>query len=483
MLRPYIEVFFFSLFFFISANRRGRGSSRDPPGGFPRFPSFPPRSLLSATSLFRRLALLPRTSRSSRGGARVVSARRRPRHRGARGGGPAGRVARGPRVPAPAPAAHQRVPADGRGARPEGARGARGDARRAPRGDGRDVPGGDRHRRRRGAAVGGPAAPPAPDAGDDRVRLRLQLRLRVSGVPRRRAARRVSQGTRHGARRAGGVAAGHARDRALARERHRRAPRDGRARPVLPARHGGHRRQDALVVALFALNVEFGVGEPRLSPGSTAKETNVFAKETNVFEDTASVSRALLAPAVSVAAAVASGLALGAALGRAARPRFLFFAVDGAAEAAEAGNPHSPSRSGRCARRRWHSWPVARSRSRRARASSPFCCAWWRARRAPTESTPAARAARDVARGDRRAHAGGQPGLLHRGGELRSLRPSVRGHERVSRRDRAVRSEAVRAVPRRGGGARRAALRRGDRRRRGDPSSTTPRWPRRYGWR
>ena len=37
--------------------------------------------------------------------------------------------------------------------------------------------------------------------------------------------------------------------------------------------------KDALVVALFALNVEFAAGEPRLSPGSTAKETNVFAKE------------------------------------------------------------------------------------------------------------------------------------------------------------------------------------------------------------
>ena len=45
----------------------------------------------------------------------------------------------GPRVPAPALAAHQRVPADGRGARPEGARGAVRDARPA-RGDGRDVP-------------------------------------------------------------------------------------------------------------------------------------------------------------------------------------------------------------------------------------------------------------------------------------------------------------------------------------------------------
>ena len=72
--------------------------------------------------------------------------------------------------------------------------------------------------------------------------------------------------------------------------------------------------KDALVVALFALNVEFAaLANLDFSPGSTAKETNVFAKETNVFEDTASVSRALLAPAVSVAAAVASGLALGAA--------------------------------------------------------------------------------------------------------------------------------------------------------------------------
>ena len=90
--------------------------------------------------------------------------------------------------------------------------------------------------------------------------------------------------------------------------------------------------KDALVVALFALNVEFAaLANLDFSPGSTAKETNV-------FEDTASVSRALLAPAVSVAAAVASGLALGVALGRAARPRFLFFAADGAAEA---GNTHS----------------------------------------------------------------------------------------------------------------------------------------------
>ena len=99
--------------------------------------------------------------------------------------------------------------------------------------------------------------------------------------------------------------------------------------------------KDALVVALFALNVEFAaLANLDFSlPGSTAKETNVFAVETNVDEDAASVSRALLEPVVSVAAAVASGLALGAALGRAARPRFLFFAVDGAAEA---GNPHSP---------------------------------------------------------------------------------------------------------------------------------------------
>ena len=91
--------------------------------------------------------------------------------------------------------------------------------------------------------------------------------------------------------------------------------------------------KDALVVALFALNVEFAaLANLDFSPGSTAKETNV-------FEDTGvAVSRALLAPAVSVAAAVASGLALGVALGRAARPRFLFFAADGAAEA---GNTHS----------------------------------------------------------------------------------------------------------------------------------------------
>ena len=57
--------------------------------------------------------------------------------------------------------------------------------------------------------------------------------------------------------------------------------------------------KDALVVALFALNVEFAaLANLDFSPGSTAKETNVFAKETNIFEDTASVSRALLAPAV-----------------------------------------------------------------------------------------------------------------------------------------------------------------------------------------
>ena len=94
--------------------------------------------------------------------------------------------------------------------------------------------------------------------------------------------------------------------------------------------------KDALVVALFALNVEFAAlaNLDFSQPG----EGNP-AKETKVFESTTSVSRALLAPAVSVAAAVASGLALGVALGRAARPRFLFFAVDTAS--AEAGNTHS----------------------------------------------------------------------------------------------------------------------------------------------
>ena len=93
--------------------------------------------------------------------------------------------------------------------------------------------------------------------------------------------------------------------------------------------------KDALVVALFALNVEFAAlaNLDFSQPGSTA------SSETKVFESTTSVSRALLAPAVSVAAAVASGLALGVALGRAARPRFLFFAVDTAS--AEAGNTHS----------------------------------------------------------------------------------------------------------------------------------------------
>ena len=96
--------------------------------------------------------------------------------------------------------------------------------------------------------------------------------------------------------------------------------------------------KDALVVALFALNVEFAAlaNLDFSPPGSTAKETKV-------FEDTGDtgVMRALLAPAVSVAAAVASGLALGVALGRAARPRFLFFAVDGAAEEEGRRNTHS----------------------------------------------------------------------------------------------------------------------------------------------
>ena len=104
---------------------------------------------------------------------------------------------------------------------------------------------------------------------------------------------------------------GHARDRALSasaiavlREMDARGPFCQHVMAVTVAK-------DALVVALFALNVEFAaLANLDFSPGSTAKETNVFAKETNVFEDTASVSRALLAPAVSVAAAVASGLAL-----------------------------------------------------------------------------------------------------------------------------------------------------------------------------
>ena len=88
--------------------------------------------------------------------------------------------------------------------------------------------------------------------------------------------------------------------------------------------------KDALVVALFALNVEFAA----LANLDFSPPGEFTAKETKVFEvSSTSVSRALLAPAVSVAAAVASGLALGVALGRAARPRFLFFAVDGAAEA------------------------------------------------------------------------------------------------------------------------------------------------------
>ena len=94
--------------------------------------------------------------------------------------------------------------------------------------------------------------------------------------------------------------------------------------------------KDALVVALFALNVEFAA----LANLDFSPPGEFTAKETKVFEvSSTSVSRALLAPAVSVAAAVASGLALGVALGRAARPRFLFFAVDTAS--AEAGNTHS----------------------------------------------------------------------------------------------------------------------------------------------
>ena len=161
--------------------------------------------------------------------------------------------------------------------------------------------------------------------------------------------------------------------------------------------------KDALVVALFALNVEFAaLANLDFSPGSTAKETNVFAKETNVFEDTASVSRALLAPAVSVAAAVASGLALGAALGRAARPRSSS-SPSTAPRAAEAGNPHSP-----LAKRSLRAAAVALvaggafALASRARVEPLLLCVVAGATCA-NESTPAARAARGVARGDRRA--------------------------------------------------------------------------------
>ena len=85
--------------------------------------------------------------------------------------------------------------------------------------------------------------------------------------------------------------------------------------------------KDFLVVALFALNVEFAAlanldFSTSSFPGSE-DETRI--TQTQKRGDTLA---ALFAPVLSVAAAVLFGVALGAALGRFTKPRFLFFAVE-----------------------------------------------------------------------------------------------------------------------------------------------------------
>ena len=92
--------------------------------------------------------------------------------------------------------------------------------------------------------------------------------------------------------------------------------------------------KDALVVALFALNVEFAaLADLDFSPGAaTANERfrEVAGDGSPHKTPLAAVLRALCLPLVSVAAACFLGAALGAATSRAcvSRPRFLFFAAD-----------------------------------------------------------------------------------------------------------------------------------------------------------
>ena len=88
--------------------------------------------------------------------------------------------------------------------------------------------------------------------------------------------------------------------------------------------------KDFLVVALFALNVEFAAlanldFSTSSFPGSEDPETRVI---TQTRDDQGDILNALFAPVLSVAAAVLFGVALGAALGRFTKPRFLFFAVE-----------------------------------------------------------------------------------------------------------------------------------------------------------
>ena len=88
--------------------------------------------------------------------------------------------------------------------------------------------------------------------------------------------------------------------------------------------------KDFLVVALFALNVEFAAlanldFSPRSSStfGTSSFPGSEDVTRTNGYHTIA----ALFAPVLSVAAATLFGVAFGAALGRATKPRFLFFAV------------------------------------------------------------------------------------------------------------------------------------------------------------
>lgn len=89
--------------------------------------------------------------------------------------------------------------------------------------------------------------------------------------------------------------------------------------------------KDFLVVALFALNVEFAaLANLDFSPSSS---TTFGASSFPGSEDVTRTNgyhtiAALFAPVLSVAAATLFGVALGAALGRATKPRFLFFAVE-----------------------------------------------------------------------------------------------------------------------------------------------------------
>ena len=185
------------------------------------------------------------------------------------------------------------------------------------------------------------------------------------------------------------VSAGHV-DRALARERHRVIREMDARGPFCQHVISVTVAKDFLVVALFALNVEFAAlanldFSPRLSSSTTSSfPGSEDVTRTNGYHTIA----ALFAPVLSVAAATLFGVALGAALGRATKPRFLFFAVgDDWMKTTTKKTPFAAVAAATVGSR-----PAARSRSRREPKSSPFCCAWWRARRAPTGDTPAARA-------------------------------------------------------------------------------------------